>query len=134
MRHAISYVSTANPNLNKKDVANLFKEVNEFNKNHDITGVLLFAETNFFQLIEGEKKEIMSLYSRIKNDSRHNNIIKFVDRHVKMPAFFVDISIFVTDTTKLNSSNLKIYLNQIDDLVTNERRAVKRVRQSISGQ
>ncbi len=134
MRHAISYVSTANPNLNKKDVANLFKEVNEFNKNHDITGVLLFAETNFFQLIEGEKKEIMSLYSRIKNDSRHNNIIKFVDRPVEIPAFDGYISRFVTDTTKLNSSNLKSYLHHIDVLDPNARKAVERVLQSIAGE
>ena len=133
MRHAISYVSTTNPNLNEEDIANLFKQVNEFNKHHDITGVLLYAETNFFQLIEGEEEVVKSLYSQIEKDSRHNNIIKFVDKPVAKPAFDGYISRFVTDTTKLNSANLKEYLHHIDVLGPTARKAVGRVVESIAG-
>ncbi|MGM0932949.1 MAG: BLUF domain-containing protein [Bacteroidota bacterium] len=134
MRYAISYVSTANPNLNEEDIANLFEQVNEFNNSHDITGVLLYAETNFFQLIEGEEKVIKSLYSRIEKDSRHNNIIKFVDKPVDKPAFDGYISKFVTDNSKLNSSNLDTYLRHVEVLGPSARKSVERVIESIAGE
>ncbi len=133
MRHAISYVSTANPNLNEEDIENLFKQVNEFNSHHDITGVLLYAETNFFQLIEGEEDVVKSLYSQIEKDSRHNNIIKFVDKPVDNPAFDGYISRFVTDTTKINSKNLKDYLHHIEVLDPKAQKAVTRVIETIAG-
>lgn len=134
MRYAISYVSTANPDLNEEDIASLFKQVNEFNKHHDITGVLLYAETNFFQLIEGEEMVIKNLYSRIEKDSRHNNIIKFVDKPVDKPAFDGYISRFVTETSKLDSSNLDTYLRHVEVLGPTARKAVERVLQSIAGE
>ncbi|WP_372916827.1 BLUF domain-containing protein [Salegentibacter sp.] len=134
MRYAISYVSTANPNLNEEDIADLFEQVNKFNNSHDITGVLLYAETNFFQLVEGEKEVVKSLYSQIEKDSRHNNIIKFVDRPVDKPAFDGYISRFVTDTSKLDSSNLDTYQRHVEVLGPAERKAVERVLQSIAGE
>lgn len=134
MRYAISYVSSANPNLNEEDIANLFEQVNKFNNSHDITGVLLYAETNFFQLIEGEEEVVKSLYSQIEKDSRHNNIIKFVDKPVEKPAFDGYISRFVTDTSKLDSSNLDTYLRHVEVLGPSARKAVERVLQSIAGE
>ncbi|MGM1057278.1 MAG: BLUF domain-containing protein [Bacteroidota bacterium] len=133
MRHVISYVSTATPNLSKEDVADLFEYVNDFNNSHGITGVLLYAETNFFQLIEGEEKEIKSLYSRIENDSRHKNIIKFVDKPIEGPAFDGHISRFVTDTSKLDSSNIETYIRHVEVLEPSSQKSVERVLQAIAG-
>lgn len=132
-RHVISYVSSANPNLSKEDVADFFKQVNEFNNSHDITGVLLYAETNFFQLIEGDENEIKSLFSRIENDSRHSNIIKFVDKSIEGPAFDGYISRFVTDASKLNDCNLETYIRHVEVLEPSSQKSVERVLQAIAG-
>ncbi len=134
MRHVISYVSSANPNLSEEDVIDLFEHVNDFNNSHDITGVLLYAETNFFQLIEGEEEEIKSLYSRIENDSRHSNIIKFVDKSIKGPAFDGYISRFVTDTSKLDSSNLETYIRHVEVLEPSSQKSVEKVLEAIAGE
>ncbi|WP_093411154.1 BLUF domain-containing protein [Salegentibacter flavus] len=104
---------------------------NEFNNSHDITGVLLYSETNFFQLIEGEEKEIKDLYSRIEKDPRHRNIIKFVDKPVIRPAFDGFISKIITDAT--NDSDLKKYLRHTEVLEPKARKAVNKVIESISG-
>ncbi len=132
-RHVISYVSSANPNLSKEDVADLLEQVNNFNNSHDITGVLLYAETNFFQLIEGDEDEIKNLYSHIENDSRHSNIIKFVDKPIERPAFDGYISRFVTDASKSNDVNLEAYMNHVEVLEPSSRKSVERVLQAIAG-
>jgi len=132
-RHVISYVSTANPNLSKEDVADLLKQVNDFNNSHDITGVLLYAETNFFQLIEGDEKEIKNLYSHIEKDSRHSNIIKFVDKPLVGIAFDGYISRFVTDASKLDYVNLETYMHHVEVLEPSSRKSVERVIQAIAG-
>lgn len=44
------------------------------NAEHDITGVLLFRNNHFLQVLEGEAKDIATVFSKIKNDSRHKNI------------------------------------------------------------
>lgn len=134
MRYAISYVSTANHDLSEDEVAKLFEQVNDFNNSNDITGVLLYAETNFFQLLEGEENAIKTVYSRIEKDSRHNNIIKFVEKPVDIPAFDGYISRFVTATSKLDSSNLKTYIHHVEVLDPGARKSVERVLQSIAGE
>lgn len=132
-RHVIAYVSSANSNLSKEDVADLFKQVNNFNNSHDITGVLLYAETNFFQLIEGDEKEIKSLFSQIEKDPRHSNIIVFVNKPLDGVAFDGYISRFVTDASKLDASNLETYLRHVEVLEPKSRKSVDRVLELIAG-
>lgn len=132
-RHVIAYVSTGNANLNKEDVADLLEQVNNFNNSRGITGVLLYAETNFFQLIEGDEKEIKSLYSRIEKDLRHSNIIVFVNKPLDGVAFDGYISRFVTDASKLDASNLETYLRHVEVLEPKSRKSVERVLKLIAG-
>lgn len=45
-----------------------------FNEQHDITGILLYSEDVFLQLIEGAPADIDELYKRILADERHANV------------------------------------------------------------
>jgi len=56
MRYAIVYVSTASNELKDEEIQNILSSSNTWNNKNDITGLLLFSEGNFFQIIEGEKK------------------------------------------------------------------------------
>lgn len=87
MRYAISYVSTADKNLSPEEVQVLLKKVARDNNDQHITGILLFSETNFFELIEGEKEQVKYLYSNIEKDNRHNNLIKILESDVFLPAY-----------------------------------------------
>lgn len=80
MRHSISYISTAQSNLSAEHLENLLEDIALKNNALDISGILLCSEGNFFQLMEGEKEKVQDLFSRIKEDSRHNNLIKFIDK------------------------------------------------------
>ncbi|WP_231896427.1 BLUF domain-containing protein [Gramella sp. MAR_2010_147] len=64
MRYAISYVSTAIRNLNDQEIKNILASSEKSNNENNITGLLLFSEGNFFQIIEGRKEDINELYKK----------------------------------------------------------------------
>jgi biotin carboxylase len=49
------------------------------NRKHDITGMLIYGEGVFIQLIEGDKNIIDQVYTKISADPRHKNIIKMAE-------------------------------------------------------
>jgi len=127
MRYAISYISTAETALTSIDVKELLNKVELDNNSKDITGILLSSDTNFFQLIEGEEEVIKELYTHIQKDTRHNNLIKFIDQPVTINAYDGFLSQVVTDQTRHNGNNLINYLHYIEVLDAKSRIAVKRV-------
>lgn len=127
MRYAISYLSTANIKLQDQEVTDIMNETMVFNRDHDITGILLYNEQNFFQLLEGEKQIIIDLYNRIAEDHRHHDIIKFLDMEVFHPPYDGYLSDFITDHTRCDETKLKYYLHYIEVLNPKSQKAIKRV-------
>lgn len=127
MRYAISYISTANLELRDHTISDIMDRTNEFNKSHDITGILLYNERSFFQLIEGEKKIIKDLYEKITEDPRHHDIIKFLEKPVSRLPFDGYMTDFITDTKRFNEAKLKNYLHYIEVLNPESQIALKRV-------
>lgn len=66
MRYAITYVSTATPELANSGVEEVLKFSKEWNNKHNITGLLLYSDGNFFQILEGEKEIVQDLFNTIK--------------------------------------------------------------------
>lgn len=127
MRYAISYVSTARMDLQEQEIDNIMVKTNEYNTAHNITGFLLYNERNFFQLLEGEKEIILNLYEKIKQDRRHKNIIKILEKPVLESAINGYLTDFVTDKTKNNESQLKHYLHYIEVLDPKSQKGIKRI-------
>ncbi|HZJ37436.1 MAG TPA: BLUF domain-containing protein [Gillisia sp.] len=59
MQYAISYVSTVAPNLSEQEIKEVLNFSQNLNIEHNITGILLFSEGNFFQVLEGERNFIL---------------------------------------------------------------------------
>ena len=55
MQYAISYVSTVSPNLTEQEIKEVLKFSQNLNIEFNITGILLYSEENFFQVLEGKK-------------------------------------------------------------------------------
>jgi ethanolamine ammonia-lyase large subunit len=133
MRYAIAYVSTASTDLQEQEIDDIMAKTNEYNSGEKITGILLYNERNFFQLIEGEKKTIQNLYEKIKQDYRHKNIIKILEKTVSEPAFDGYLTDFITDTKRYNESQLKHYLHYIEVLDPESEKGIKRVIEVMMG-
>ncbi len=69
------YVSTRTPICTDAEIQKILASCTKNNSSLDITGVLLYSNTNFVQYIEGEYQGIISLYDKIKNDDRHKSAV-----------------------------------------------------------
>lgn len=69
------YVSSAVPDLSKKQLKGIVEESCYANALFDITGVLLHLNGNFLQALEGAKDDVLQLYKNILKDKRHINVI-----------------------------------------------------------
>ncbi|QKJ29983.1 BLUF domain-containing protein [Mucilaginibacter mali] len=72
------YISTAKKLLDTKELTDILHVSRRNNKQHHITGVLLYSEGTFIQLLEGEPESVNIVYDLIVRDSRHKNIIKLI--------------------------------------------------------
>lgn len=75
MLSQLIYVSTRNINCTDKEIKNILEDSQKKNEDKEITGVLLYSEKQFLQVVEGGQKEVIALYNVIKTDNRHSNVI-----------------------------------------------------------
>lgn len=68
------YVSSAKKLMTQEELKELLDFACEQNDIHGITGLLLYENGNFMQMIEGDKSEVLALFDNIKADERHHDI------------------------------------------------------------
>ena len=83
----IVYVSFSFKDLTEIDLENLLADIRKRNKLQKVTGLLLYNDGTFIQLIEGKTRVIKSLFEKIKNDQRHSNVVLLLDESIKKRAF-----------------------------------------------
>lgn len=65
------YTSTATGEMTEEQLVGLLEHSRRNNEAAGITGLLIFHEGTFMQVLEGEKEAVMDLYQRIFLDPRH---------------------------------------------------------------
>lgn len=75
MLSELIYISKRNPSCSNEDIEDILKASLAQNGKKDITGVLLYSQKQFMQILEGDKIEILKLYDKIKKDKRHYKTI-----------------------------------------------------------
>lgn len=81
--YRIIYLSSAVKEFSEEEISLLLINSRKHNAEHHITGVLLYIEGDFLQVIEGEKKIVKQLFEKIKLDPRHKGIICVFDDVIK---------------------------------------------------
>jgi Sensors of blue-light using FAD len=72
MLSQLVYVSNRKPICKQEEIDKILASCKKNNPPLNITGVLLYSDTKFIQLVEGEYKVINDLYNKIKTDPRHD--------------------------------------------------------------
>lgn len=67
----ILYASSATRHLSAPELDALLQVCRRNNATSDVTGLLLYCDGNFIQLLEGEENAVRALYDRILRDPRH---------------------------------------------------------------
>lgn len=68
------YASTAESTFKESDIPLLLERARTRNAEHGITGMLLYVERSFFQVLEGDAPAVDDIYRRIGRDPRHMRI------------------------------------------------------------
>lgn len=81
----LTYVSTADKDWTPKDLLELLKSCRTNNSANNITGILLYSNRTFFQVLEGEEAVVSEVFKTIEKDPRHKDVTvlektKIVDR------------------------------------------------------
>jgi hypothetical protein len=87
MLSQLVYVSTRKSNCTDVEIQKILNSCKKNNPSLEITGVLLYSDTKFIQLVEGNSKVITALYDKIKGDNRHSNTMMISYGPIKDRAF-----------------------------------------------
>jgi hypothetical protein len=98
----ICYLSYATDNFDK-DIKDILAKSRENNQKNGITGMLVYRDEMFIQVLEGFFKAIQDLYGKIAMDLRHSNLSLVIKQEVP-ERVFADWSMGYKDIGKLNLS------------------------------
>jgi len=71
----LSYVSNRNSVCTDAEIEKILASCKKNNPALEITGVLLYSDSKFVQMVEGDPKILNNLYDKIKLDNRHSTVI-----------------------------------------------------------
>jgi len=83
----LTYVSSATREMSEDDLLFLLEQSRNRNKKQNVTGMLLYAGGNFFQVLEGDEKDIDEIYEAIVNDERNKGNIVILKENIKERTF-----------------------------------------------
>lgn len=85
----LSYTSIASHLMTHDELIALLQQARESNSKRGITGMLLYMEGCFFQVLEGERDTVESLYLKITKDPRHHHVMKLLEEPIITRGFDV---------------------------------------------
>ncbi len=98
------YTSAATYSFSRKELTDLLVVARRRNIELNVSGMLLYSEGSFFQVLEGEPDTVDNLFSRITGDERHQKVTVIIREPIARRAFgdwtmgYADISPREADT------------------------------------
>jgi hypothetical protein len=71
----LTYASRANDGITPEALTAILKTSRSHNLDAGITGVLVFSDGIFLQVLEGGRDAVSGLYNRIAQDRRHRDVV-----------------------------------------------------------
>jgi len=71
----LTYASRANDGVTPEALTAILKTSRSHNLDAGITGVLVFSDVIFLQVLEGGRDAVSGLYNRIAQDRRHRDVV-----------------------------------------------------------
>ena len=104
--------------MTERELKKLLESSRLNNLKHHVTGVLIYFEGDFLQILEGMPEDVDRIFNKILKDSSHKDITKIVDQHHEernFPDWLMGFSSINTDL----GEKLTGYI-ALDDLVDND--------------
>ncbi len=85
--HCIYCSATTNPVVTRAELDNVLAQARTNNAALGLTGMLLFHEGTFFQVLEGDRSVVEALYAKIARDVRHCRVTRLIIEPIEKRAF-----------------------------------------------
>ena len=85
--YLLLYVSSATNPMAKDELVGLLSRARVRNADQGITGLLLYKDGNFMQLLEGDEEAVTATYQRIELDPRHRGAIVLLKEQTEARQF-----------------------------------------------
>ena len=85
--HCIYCSTSTNEDFSPADLATLLAECREKNSKADLTGMLLYSDKTFFQVLEGDRSVVEALLEKLTKDKRHKSVTKIILESIEERAF-----------------------------------------------
>lgn len=72
------YASSASPQFHESEIPALLDAARARNASLDISGMLLYVEGSFFQILEGPEANVQATFDRIQSDPRHLRVTQII--------------------------------------------------------
>lgn len=83
----LMYFSAARKKLTEAELKALLEKSRERNLAAGITGMLMYYDGNFAQVLEGDYQAVKSAFQKVANDPRHHQIIKVKEGYEEKRVF-----------------------------------------------
>ncbi|CAM3782200.1 BLUF domain-containing protein [Parendozoicomonas haliclonae] len=83
----IVYTSTAKELFSDEELEDLLKVARANNSRKDVSGMLLYSDGVFMQVLEGEKDNVQQVYDIISADPRHYGVIVLSQSYIDKRSF-----------------------------------------------
>ncbi|MGC2165596.1 MAG: BLUF domain-containing protein [Gallionella sp.] len=126
----IIYVSTASDPPSESDLVTLLGSARIKNRLRQITGLLLYSNNTYLQLLEGESKVVLDLYDAICKDPRNegNTILRQSEIFARdFPDWTMGFENLETDAAKELPGFVEVFGGKLDQsiAVNNKTNAIK---------
>jgi hypothetical protein len=111
------YVSAAVTWFSDTELRTLLAQARASNQGAGITGMLLYKDGNFMQVLEGEEPAVRALYARIAADRRHAGLVMLDSGHAPERQF-ADWSMAFFDLNAANGPMPAGYSDFLDTPLT----------------
>ena len=87
MPYQIMYSSQATKPMTVTDLEKILTDARAGNQARNVTGVLVYVDGVFFQILEGDQAVVRNLMANIASDTRHQSVKVFYEAQVDVRAF-----------------------------------------------
>lgn len=78
---SLVYVSSAIKPFTQPQLLQLLAQSRADNERCNVTGMLLYKNGNFMQVLEGEESDVRGVHKKISTDMRHRGLLVLLQRH-----------------------------------------------------
>jgi hypothetical protein len=114
------YVSVATRPFSDGELLDVLRIARQRNLAYGVTGMLLYRDGDFMQLLEGEEPAVRDVYGVIAGDTRHRNLVVLLEEFAD-DRLFADWSMGFHRLPPDSMDSAPGYTNFLDDSLRSER-------------